>query len=162
MFSGGLPRLLTRVSLPTTLARGKQQCTLLVSPLLAAPTTPSATSPPSCPSDTSTLLATLLVSVLLSVLDTPTAKQKGAEKTLIPMGQILHLDQKIWGKQEDLLAHLAFSFSQNQPIPPGWFIKVLEVWHKRKLFNHCSALWSCGFTDFPPNSPLISGFHTFQ
>ena len=87
--------MLTRVSLPTTLARGKQQCTPLVSPLLAAPTTPSATSPPSCPSDTSTLLATLLVSVLLSVLDTPTAKQKGAEKTLIPMGQILHLDQKI-------------------------------------------------------------------
>merc|ERR1712037_4291 len=91
LLSGGLPRLLTRVSLPTTLARGKQQCTPLVSPLLPAnypfcnlllppaascclPTTPSATSPPSCPSDTSTLLASLLVSVLLSVLDTPTAK----------------------------------------------------------------------------------------
>ena len=77
------------------LARGKQQCTPLVSPLPAAPTTPSVTSPPSCPSDTSTLLATLLVSVLLSVLDTPTAEQKGAEKTLIPMGQTLQLDQKI-------------------------------------------------------------------
>merc|ERR1712037_772026 len=75
--SGGLPRSPTRVSLPTALARGEQQCTLLVSPLLAAPTTPSATSPPSCPSDTSTLLATLLVSALLSVLGTPTAKQKG-------------------------------------------------------------------------------------
>merc|ERR1712001_69439 len=75
--SGGLPRLLTRVSSPTILARGKQPCTPLVSPLLPAPTTPSATSPPSCPSDTSTLPATLLVSVLLSVLDTPTAKHQG-------------------------------------------------------------------------------------
>merc|ERR1711910_85381 len=77
LLSGGLPRSPTRVSLPTTLARGKQPSTPLVSPPLAAPTTPSATSPPWCPSATSTPPATLPVSVLLSAPDTPTAKYQG-------------------------------------------------------------------------------------
>merc|ERR1712037_923415 len=66
LLSGGLPRSPTRVSLPTTLERGRQPSTPLVSPPLAAPTTPSATSPPWRPSATSTLPATLPVSVLLS------------------------------------------------------------------------------------------------
>merc|ERR1712210_222757 len=94
LLSGGPPRLPTRISLPTTLERGRQPSTPLVSPPLAALTTPSATSPPWCPSATSTLPATLPVSVLLSAPDTPTAKHQGAENTLTPTGQILHLDKK--------------------------------------------------------------------
>merc|ERR1712212_115688 len=57
--------------------RGLPPSTPLGSPLLPVPTTPSATWPPWCPSDTSTLPATLLVSVLPSALDTPTAKHQG-------------------------------------------------------------------------------------
>merc|ERR1712180_230506 len=75
--SGGLPRSLTRASLPTMLARGLPLNTPPVSLLPPAPTTPSATWPQWFLLATSTLPATPPESVLLSAQDIPTAKQQG-------------------------------------------------------------------------------------